>query len=213
MTEVIANQATPNEEEPTISAGSRIRLAAVKLFTRQGYDSTSMKQLASELGMVPANLYNYYPSKQAILFDVIDSQLRALIDRESQIVAAAQGPAETIASLSRDLVIADLKDPSAAFIAYHGLNGLEGEYRDGVAELMATVRLTWQRTIERGVQQHVFETPDAKLAVLTVITLCSFVSSWFDPVGRYSVEDVADFTAESALRCLGCTTPVTAARI
>ena len=88
------------------SRRARILVAAVKLFTRQGYKATSMKQLATELGMVPANLYNYYPSKQAILFQVLDSQLKTLLAREDQILTSAGGPRDCLAELSRDIVIA-----------------------------------------------------------------------------------------------------------
>lgn len=40
---------------------------ALKLFTGQGYEATSMRQIADELGINKASLYYYFDSKEAIL--------------------------------------------------------------------------------------------------------------------------------------------------
>src|SRR4051812_4967016 len=134
----------------------RIRLAAVYLFTRQGYAGTSMKQLAKDLRMTPANLYNYYPSKEAILFEVLTHELNSLLERNHTIVETYADPVERIRELARDLVIEALKNPRAAFVGRHGVNGLAEEGRNHVAGLMADVRAIWATTIEEGVARGVF---------------------------------------------------------
>ncbi|MEJ3743497.1 TetR/AcrR family transcriptional regulator [Actinomycetes bacterium KLBMP 9797] len=46
---------------------SRIRAVAVELFTTQGYEQTSLREIADRVGMTKASLYYHYPSKQALL--------------------------------------------------------------------------------------------------------------------------------------------------
>lgn len=53
---------------------------AARIFADGGYDRTSMAQLASECGVSKALIYHYYASKEALLFDIIDTHLSALID-------------------------------------------------------------------------------------------------------------------------------------
>lgn len=189
--------------EETVPQRERIRRAAVRLFTRNGYEATSMKELARELGMVPANLYNYYPKKEAILYEVLSVQVGGLLERERQIAADHPDPVDRVRELAYDVVLADMRDPLSAFVSHHGLNGLTGETRDQISQLMADIRRLWIETIEEGVSADEFDTPDPKLSALTVITLCSFASSWYDPLGAYTAEDVAAHTAAAALRAVG----------
>jgi len=55
--------------------------AAAKTFATEGFDGASMSQLARECGISKANIYHYYGSKDAILFDVLDAYLSTLRDR------------------------------------------------------------------------------------------------------------------------------------
>jgi AcrR family transcriptional regulator len=50
----------------------KVILKASEMFLKHGYDNTPMSQLAKELGLSKAGLYHHYPSKEALLFDVID---------------------------------------------------------------------------------------------------------------------------------------------
>jgi AcrR family transcriptional regulator len=164
-----------------------------------------MKHLAKELGMVPANLYNYYPNKQAILFDVLTTQLARFIDTQSAILTRGDPPAATLRALARDLVMTDLTDPFAAFLTDHGLNWLTPAHRHQVAKQMSQVRAMWLDTIRKGQTTGQFRDDPAKLATLVLLTLCSYVSNWFDVGGRYTAEEVATYTASAVTRCLSQT--------
>ena len=51
---------------------------AVDLFNRQGYDATSMSDLAAELGLSKSALYHHVPSKASLLQQALDEALDAL---------------------------------------------------------------------------------------------------------------------------------------
>ena len=57
---------------------------AVEVFNRQGYDGTSMGDLARELGVGKSALYHHVPGKQALLSQALDEALdglTAVLDR------------------------------------------------------------------------------------------------------------------------------------
>ncbi|MEM7320692.1 MAG: TetR/AcrR family transcriptional regulator, partial [Pseudomonadota bacterium] len=56
----------------------QILKSAARVFAREGFDRASMTQLAKECGISKANIYHYYNSKDAILFDILDTYLRDL---------------------------------------------------------------------------------------------------------------------------------------
>ena len=51
---------------------------AVELFNRQGYDATSMGDVARELGLTKSAIYHHVPSKEHLLESAIDEALDAL---------------------------------------------------------------------------------------------------------------------------------------
>jgi AcrR family transcriptional regulator len=181
----------------------RIRLAAVQLFTRQGFAGTSMKQLAKSLEMAPGNLYNYFDNKESILFDVLEHQLLGVISRNRTILAEQSGPLERLHRLAWDLVINDLNDPLAAFVGIQGVRGLSNTNLEYVSGLMAQIRASWVAVIAEGVAAGDFKVRDAKLCALSALTLCSSISTWFQPDGGYSAEYVADEVADMVLRMAG----------
>ncbi|AEV84528.1 TetR family transcriptional regulator [Actinoplanes sp. SE50] len=51
-----------------------VRRIALRLFTEQGYEATSLRQIADELGINKASLYYYFDSKEAILQSLFDER-------------------------------------------------------------------------------------------------------------------------------------------
>ena len=52
----------------------RIKQVALELFTEQGYEATSLRQIAEELGINKASLYYHFDSKEAILQSLFDER-------------------------------------------------------------------------------------------------------------------------------------------
>lgn len=71
--------------EPT-RAGKREQIlsAALELFTRQGYDSTSLRQIAEQQGLTKAALYYHFPAKEQLLLEITRPFLDALSDLLTQ---------------------------------------------------------------------------------------------------------------------------------
>ncbi|HLE61594.1 MAG TPA: TetR/AcrR family transcriptional regulator [Pyrinomonadaceae bacterium] len=60
---------------------ARIEDAAKQIFIRQGFHATSMRNIASRAGTSLGNLYNYYPTKEAILGSIISKYQRVIDER------------------------------------------------------------------------------------------------------------------------------------
>ncbi len=64
---------------------------AIELFNRQGYDATSIGDLARELGLTKSAIYHHVPSKEALLAAALDEALDGLA---AAIDAAVNEPGE-----------------------------------------------------------------------------------------------------------------------
>jgi AcrR family transcriptional regulator len=71
---------------------ARIIETADALFRRLGYAKTAVADIAAELGMSPANVYRFFPSKNAIV-EAICRRCLAEVDEKAWAVARSRGPA------------------------------------------------------------------------------------------------------------------------
>lgn len=55
-------------------------LIAASVFATQGMEKASMAQIAAEAGVSKSLLYHYYPSKEVLIFTIIESHLQDLDD-------------------------------------------------------------------------------------------------------------------------------------
>ena len=62
-----------NHTEVTASGSTRERIleVALELFTEQGFDKTSLREVSERVGVTKAALYYYFPSKEQILSELI----------------------------------------------------------------------------------------------------------------------------------------------
>src|SRR5262249_15879744 len=73
---------------------ARIIETAEALFRRLGYAKTAVADIASELGMSPANVYRFFPSKAAIVEAICERCLAELHDK-AWAVTRSRAPAST----------------------------------------------------------------------------------------------------------------------
>ena len=52
---------------------------SLELFSQKGFNNTSVRQIAREVGIKESSIYNHYPSKQAILDEILKTFQNQLI--------------------------------------------------------------------------------------------------------------------------------------
>jgi AcrR family transcriptional regulator len=71
---------------------ARIMESADKLFRQLGFAKTAVADIAAELGMSPANIYRFFPSKNAIV-EAICRRCLSEVEEKAWAVARSRGPA------------------------------------------------------------------------------------------------------------------------
>lgn len=73
-----------------------ILTAAARLFAEDGYDAVSMRDVAAEVSMTPANLYYHFKDKDALIRETLVHVLSAPAPALQDVLAKAQAPLERI---------------------------------------------------------------------------------------------------------------------
>jgi AcrR family transcriptional regulator len=123
---------------------ARIMDTAETLFRRLGYEKTAVADIASELGMSPANVYRFFPSKIAIVQAICQ---RCLAELEAKVWSIARGRAPASERLQR-LVL--------EMLAYHKENLLEEQKVNDI--VIVAMEQSWDAIMaHKEVQRTVIE--------------------------------------------------------
>ena len=168
---------------------------AASLFASRGFLGASIADLAEACDTSKSLIYHYYDSKEDILFDVMHSHVRALLDAAEAIAARSIAPAEKL----RDLTLAFMK----LYV------GAAARQRVLLNELQ---RLPAKRRAEVvGIQRRLIDVVQAVLieirpelarrkelqrpAVMLYFGMINWTHTWLDPDGPARPEQIAALTA------------------
>jgi AcrR family transcriptional regulator len=70
----MADDGLPGRRRDGAATRREAQRVALALFTEQGYDATSLRQIADALGINKASLYYHFPSKEAILRSLFEQR-------------------------------------------------------------------------------------------------------------------------------------------
>ncbi len=188
----------------------RILRAALGLFSELGFHGTSIRQIASGVGINPATLYAHYPSKEHILAELVllgHQELSACLD--DALASAGPDPAARLAALVRAQVLVHAEFPLLAVVANTELHVLSGPHAAAPLELRARCRDLLAGVLAEGDASGAFAMVDPVLTGIALGGLGMQVAHWFRPDQPYSGQQVADAYAALALRMVGAHRTVT----
>jgi AcrR family transcriptional regulator len=120
----------------------RILRAVVRLAAELGWPRVTMRRLATALGCQPASIYEYFPSKEAILSTLAADGFDRLLARLTR-----DGPDPTLPALARTVWAFAQEEPQV-YQAMHGMAGAAAMWGDERQEAKALFALA-RRAVAR----------------------------------------------------------------
>jgi AcrR family transcriptional regulator len=180
-----------------------VREAALTLFSERGYQATTMKDLATMLGMQAPSLYNHVVSKQEILRRIMLGGMARLLARQQEALAAGQTPAERLRAMTEAHVLIHIHHRRSAMVVNREIDNLEEPTRNEVRAQRDIYEQGFRGVIQRGVEERAFTVDSVKLASFAIIEMATSVTVWFSEGGPLSAEQVAREFGRMALRIVG----------
>jgi AcrR family transcriptional regulator len=178
------------------SVRDKIRASAVQLFAEMGYHAAPLRNIAELAGIQAASIYYHYPSKQALLVEIMDTYMHQLNSSLEQIIAQPTGVAERLYAAIASHIRLHTTYKAEFFIIDTEIRALEGEHREQILALRDQYEHLLQRLLQEGVDQEVLRPTDVKVASYAVIAMCTEVASWFRAPGRLTVQQVVDIYSQ-----------------
>lgn len=189
-----------------LTSRERVVSAATQLFVRDGYRSTSMKAIAELAGMSTPALYWYFASKQELYLTSMESVLDDFVGYVAVRVRATEAMAQLREFVTAHVTWRLEEDEAAdAFTSAVGsrevLHGfpephrsyLAGKQREHLDRLSAILRA--------GRECGAFR-DDSRVAAFAILTMCDYVSSWYDPAGTITPQRITELYGDCIAQML-----------
>ncbi|GFE50705.1 TetR family transcriptional regulator [Roseobacter cerasinus] len=175
---------------------THILKTAARVFADAGFARASMSQIAAACGISKANIYHYYGSKDALLFDILDTYLSELRDRLCGLEISDAAPEGRLEHFVRE-----------ALLAYEGMDAEHKIQSEGLPLLSAEqqeVLKTYQREMVRHLSETLHEiAPDAfdgdarrlRSATMSVFGMINWFYMWNPGADTEAREDYARLVA------------------
>ena len=168
--------------------------SAARLFREQGYDRTTVTEIAEACNMLPGSLHYRYQAKEDILVDLMRLGLEQASIAVTQAVAGATKPAEQLRRGINAHLQMLVSGSDMVYVLLFEWRSLRGEARREMIKLRDRYESLWAAMLKLLAEQGVIR-KDMDLELLRLIGLgaLNWVATWFREEGRYSLEDIGDF--------------------
>lgn len=188
---VAAWKPTGGSSEGNPRAAEILREAA-KLFAANGYDGTSMQDIAVAVGIKKASIYHFFADKAQIHSTIVVASIERLAALVEERQRGSRTAAEKVEAFARAHAQHISENAPFYFTAALGYNEIKDpdakakvqRMRDGYEE-------TLRAFIRAGIAAGEFRELDVKLAARAIISCLNWMARWWRPNGPETAETIA----------------------
>ena len=184
----------------TTADGRRTQILrqAALTFLHNGYDASSMSQIADGCGITKPGLYYHFRGKQDLLFAIMNHAMDLLEERTLAAMLSADTHEEQLRSIlhSHVRLITELDDGALTILVVTERNGLRPEDRRIIEQRVRTYTALIRATLEGLRAAGRLREIDSAVATASLLGLVVWTSRWYRKSGRLSGDEIADQIAE-----------------
>lgn len=193
--------------------------AAAEVLHRNGYESTTMKDIAAQVNLTAASLYHHFKNKDFLLLNVLEVGLDLTIEKLERIDASELCCAEKLSAMIRSHVVSvtgNVAVGAAMVFEIRALLNVSVGARNSDESFMEEfvarrnrffVRRDYfeslfRNTVQAGIDAGEFREVDAAIVTRAMLGAHNWIGVWFKAGGRLSGEEVADVMVDTWLAAL-----------
>lgn len=168
--------------------------AAAKLFREQGFEKTTLKEIAEACHMLPGSLHYRYASKDLLLVDMMRLGMSRIMAAAVNAAAGVEDPVEQVRRVLQAHLDILVTGSDTVYVLLFDWRSLKGSARDELITLRDAYETQWMRLLKHLRKQGLVRADiDLHLLRLVALGAINWVSTWYSAGGRYSLEDIGNF--------------------
>ncbi|MBA9083610.1 AcrR family transcriptional regulator [Fontibacillus solani] len=187
---------------------TRILLSAKRLFAKQGYEGTSVRQICEEANANIALVSYHFGGKEKVFEAIFEQFYPGSEEAFNQYEDELKNPVEGLTLIVREIVVFTINDKELSDIIQQELT-LQSPRMETVQAFLSPVWFKVKELLERGKEEGAFHFDSLTAAFLTVmgVTLSHkrfrSVNVWLEDNDRFIPDSYPDQAARFVLQGLG----------
>ncbi len=174
--------------------------AGLKLFKRDGFSATAVKDIADEAGVTKGAFYHHFDSKEDLLLLIHNDYLEYQLGVIEAVLAQEATPTEQLRKMIGAILHALEKYHENVTIFFQERRYLSGPKFDNVRQQRNDLEDVFRKLLQRGIDAGEFRADlDVAITGLGIIGMCAWSYQWYSPSGRLDLDQVSRIFSELAL--------------
>lgn len=168
---------------------------AARLYAAKGFLGASVAEIAVACKTSKSLIYHYYPSKEDILFDVMDSHVQSLVEAVSGIDEEEADPASTIRRIAVALMQLYVGHEANQKVLLNELGNLPEDRRSTIVDHQRQLLDEMDRLVLLLRPDFAADKPRRRATVMMFFGMLNWTHTWFDPAGPVTASEIADLAS------------------
>ena len=173
------------------SARGRLLTKAAHLFKEKGYERTTVRDLAREVGIQSGSIFHHFRSKEEILLAVMEETILYNTERMCAAIRAVSSPKEKVLELIRCELesVLGVTGEAMAVLVYEW-RSLSDENQQRILKLRDIYEGIWMDVLNEAKDQGLMQ-GDTFIARRFLTGALSWTVTWYRPGGSLSLDELA----------------------
>jgi AcrR family transcriptional regulator len=164
---------------------------ATELFARRGYEGTSVRAIADEMGIESGSLYSHIANKEEILLEIVERTAELFFKRAEAVLEAGGSAEGRLVGLAAAHLNVVHESRSAVRVYYEEWRQLDRARQRKVVALRDRYEGMFRQLIEEGIEREEFKPLDVESTTLVIMSVLNWSLNWYLPDGRLGPKELA----------------------
>jgi TetR/AcrR family transcriptional regulator, cholesterol catabolism regulator len=179
--------------------------AAARVFHEKGYESTSIQDIADEVGILKGSLYYYIESKEDLLYEILRSVHDEALQAIETAVEQETEPLDKIRAFITALVTYHTENLVRIGVFFHDFRSLRPERRVAIVRERDRYDRLLRTIIRQGQEDGtICVDVDPKFTALAILGMVNWMYQWYRPGGGRTARTIAQNYADIVTSGLEC---------
>lgn len=163
------------------------------LFKKQGYQSTTMQDIAEQLNIKKGSIYYHINSKEDLLYKIGQHSMFLLLEGANKIYRKNLDPQEKLKLMIRYHLEMITENIELFTVSLREINKTNAKsFWQEIVDLRRQYENIIRQVVQEGIDAGVFKDHDAKLIMLNFLGTVNWLIRWYNPDSRQNLENIIE---------------------
>lgn len=177
---------------PTMNRRDQVFQVAERLFSRNGYHATTVREIARELDLEGGSLYSHITGKQDLLHGIVLRASDAFVCAGREVARLDMPPPAKLREFMRRHLAIVSESVDAAVVYFHQWRHLDAALREQIKGHRDEYEGYLRAILREGMERGDFAPGEVDLQSKYIFSALNWTYQWYRPGGPLSADELAD---------------------